>query len=133
MTRLGRRRSAANVMRTDDEVAPGTHRAMAGVLAAVGLGIVIVTTTMLIWAVQQRADLSASEVVELRGLLQSRVAQRDAERDAAQRQLDEQARVLCGVLEDFRAQPGGRPAARMAIVRAQTRLGCSRFTSQPLG
>lgn len=106
-------------------------------LICAGILIISLTTALIALALQDRtasaqrsARLSATEVAQIRDLLADRRAQRDAEAAHVQAQLDDQARVLCAVITDFRARAHS-DHARASLALAAERLDCARVGSVP--
>lgn len=124
------------VMHTDDKVAPGISRRTANVLVAVGLLGALLGSAGLFATLIGRVDanrhstnLTRSEVQGIKDLLAERTTQRDAEARAVQAQLDAQARVLCGVVNDFLA--GARGPGQSVLAKAFADLHCAALAKTP--
>lgn len=124
------------VMHTDDQVARHLSRRTASVLVAVGLFLAGIATTGLFVVLINRVDanrhsnnLTRSEVTAIKALLAERKNQRDDENAAVQAQLDAQARVLCGVVNDFLA--GARGPGQPVLAKAFADLHCAALAKTP--
>lgn len=119
-----------DLMATNDVVAPRTRRITAARITAAGLAMILVAVLGIFIGLQRQSDLSSEDVQQIRQVIADRKTQRDAEQARVQLQLDEQARVLCAVVMDFRDRAQSA-RARVTLARAVAQLDCARVLRVP--
>lgn len=129
-------RDTRSLMSTDDKVAPGTSRKVGGRILAGGLVIVAVASLLLFAAIQNRSDkaihssgLNEREITQLREFLEDRTAERNAQQREFQRQLDQQARILCLTIVDFKSRAESKRTIQ-TLDRAMKQLRCAKVIKE---
>jgi hypothetical protein len=120
-----------SVMSTDDEVAPAMTRRAGGHVLAIGLAVIVVACLLLFAAIQARSEkaihssgLNQKEITQLRDFLRDRNLERDSQQQEIQKQLDEQARILCLAIADFKSR-ALNPKTIQTLDQAMQSLHCA--------
>jgi hypothetical protein len=122
--------SGHDLMATDDEVAPRVRRVTAGKVVAVGLAVMVIALLGILVGLQRQATFSTQDRAQIRQIIDERKVQRDTQQAQVRLQLDEQARVLCVVVMDFRQRARTRES-RVTLDRAIQDLECARVLRVP--
>lgn len=125
-----------SVMSTDDKVAPGTTRKAGGHMLAIGLLLVVIASLSLFATIQARSEkaiqssgLNQKEINQLRDFLHDRGAERDAQQREFQDQLDNQARILCLAISDFKSRAQVAETIR-TLDQAMKSLRCAKIIKE---
>jgi cell division protein FtsL len=122
--------SGHDLMATDDVVAPRVKRVTAGKVFATGLAVMVIALLGILVGLQRQATFSTQDRAQIRQIIDERKVQRDTQQAQVRLQLDEQARVLCVVVMDFR-QRAQTARARVTLDRAIRDLDCARVLRVP--
>jgi hypothetical protein len=106
------------------------RRVTAWRIVSAGLAIMLLAVLGLVVGLERKATISAEDRAAIRQVIQDRKVQRDRQQAQVDLQLQQQARVLCVVVMDFRARAQS-PQSRATLDRAIRQLDCVRVLRVP--